>query len=137
MRKTKTWQEIDAEWNGSPSGFPADWDVMSADSPRFTKHDAKKQPMGNLPWRALLAVREVMSYGATKYGEDNWRNASPTEVDRYIHAAFRHLIAHQMGEDSDPESGHNHIAHAATSLLFWLSLSLELRDTEGETDANP
>lgn len=136
MRKTKTWQEIDAEWEGSPSGFPADWDAVAADFPGFTKHDGAKPPMGNLPWRALLAVREVMSYGASKYGEDNWRRASPAEVDRYIHAAFRHLIAHQMGHDTDPESGHSHIAHAATSLLFWLALQLEF--VEGEAnDGNP
>ena len=87
----------------------------------FRKDDSSKPKMGTLPWEALKKVREVMDFGADKYGEDNWRKADSS--DRYIQAAFRHLIAHQQGELLDSESGKEHLAHAATSLLFALELT--------------
>jgi hypothetical protein len=86
------------------------------------KDDAGKLRWSLVPWPALRQVVRVLEHGARKYGEENWR-----ELDdgprRYWDAAARHMIAWADGETHDPESGINHLAHAACSMLFILALS--------------
>lgn len=85
----------------------------------FKKDDAEKPKMHLLPHDAIMGVAHVMTYGARKYAEHNWRQA--TEWNRYYDAALRHLFAWQMGEDLD-ESGLSHLDHAAASVLMLSSL---------------
>lgn len=86
-----------------------------------SKHDSGKPLMGAVPPNALLAVAKVLTFGAEKYGRDNWRQVSSAET-RYLDAALRHLNAYQRGEAVDPESGESHLAHAVCSLMFMLEL---------------
>jgi hypothetical protein len=51
-----------------------------------------------------------MEHGARKYGRFNWREHTVT-VSVYTDAIMRHLMAYVDGEDLDPESGINHLAH--------------------------
>jgi len=81
------------------------------------KKDAGKPRFDLVPPRALEQVARVLEYGARKYAPNGWRRAS-AEWSRYLAAAYRHLNAWQRGEDTDPESGLPHLAHAACSLLF-------------------
>jgi hypothetical protein len=74
-------------------------------------------------------VVEVISHGAVKYGDRNWRNV-PGGTERYFAAAMRHITAWRNGENTDPESGLPHLAHAACSILFLMALDQELNDTE-------
>ena len=90
-----------------------------------SKHDSGKPLMGAVPPNALLAVAKVLTFGAEKYGRDNWRQVESAET-RYLDAALRHINAYQRGELADPESGESHLAHAVCSLMFML----ELRDGE-------
>ena len=46
-------------------------------------------------------------------------------ADRYVKAAFRHLIAYSQGEVNDKESGLPHLAHLGCCVLFLLSLEDE------------
>ncbi|WP_297338842.1 dATP/dGTP diphosphohydrolase domain-containing protein [Pseudophaeobacter sp.] len=69
--------------------------------------------------RALLAVIQVLDFGAIKYEPHSWQHV---EVDRYNAAARRHRIARDMGEDRDPESGLLHLAHETANLLFQLEM---------------
>lgn len=66
---------------------------------------------------ALLEVARVLTFGAAKYGPNNWQNVKPF-ADRYYAALLRHLFA---SEHVDPESGLSHLAHAACCALFLLS----------------
>lgn len=65
---------------------------------------------------ALEGLAEVLTFGARKYGPDNWRKGM--EWRRLIGAALRHLMAFSRGEDVDPESGLPHIDHLACCAMF-------------------
>lgn len=86
-----------------------------------SKHDSGKPLMGAVPPNALLAVAKVLTFGAEKYGRDNWRQVESAET-RYLDAALRHINAYQRGEAADPESGESHLAHAVCSLMFMLEM---------------
>lgn len=86
-----------------------------------SKYDSGKPLMGAVPPNALLAVARVLTFGAEKYGRDNWRQVESAET-RYLDAALRHINAYQRGEAVDPESGESHLAHAVCSLMFMLEL---------------
>jgi hypothetical protein len=85
------------------------------------KFDAGKPGWALMPWGALGQVQEIIDYGAKKYAPNNWKTLDGWR-DRYFSAAMRHLIAWYQGEDTDPESGKSHLAHACCSLLFLLHL---------------
>ena len=89
--------------------------------PAGSKHDSGKPLMGAVPPNALLAVARVLTFGAQKYGRDNWRKVANAET-RYLDAALRHINAYQRGEAVDPESGESHLTHAVCSLMFMLEL---------------
>lgn len=86
-----------------------------------SKHDSGKPLMGAVPPNAQLAVARVLTFGAEKYGRDNWRQVEDAET-RYLDAALRHINACQRGEAVDPESGESHLAHAVCSLMFMLEM---------------
>ena len=83
------------------------------------KDDAGKRRWSLLPWNAVAGVVEVLTYGATKYGDHNWRQVD-NAGERYFDAALRHLHAWHDGERLDGESGLPHLAHAACCILFLL-----------------
>lgn len=85
---------------------------------------ASKTPLGLLPWTALVQVAKVFEVGAAKYGAYNWRTeGQPVQHVTYVAAAFRHLAAYMDGQTIDPETGCNHLAHAACGLLILLDAS--------------
>jgi len=92
------------------------------------KHDGEKPRMDLLPFEALEAVAEVLTYGARKYAPDAWRTVDNAER-RYLAALLRHLVAREKGEARDVESGLMHAAHMATNALFILWFEL-LKDKE-------
>ncbi|MEM6902539.1 MAG: dATP/dGTP diphosphohydrolase domain-containing protein [Pseudomonadota bacterium] len=84
------------------------------------KHDDGKLPWHLLPIDALEEVVKVLQFGAAKYTANNWRGGM--QWSRLIRAASGHIFAYYRGEDSDPETGYSHLAHAVCCLLFLLSL---------------
>lgn len=82
------------------------------------KFDSGKPRMELLSTKALRKTARVMSHGASKYGDQNWREG--IEWSRLIGAALRHLTAFNDGEDLDPETGESHIAHLACCTMFLL-----------------
>lgn len=90
------------------------------------KHDAGKLRWTLLPLLALSFVVRVLMHGASKYpSADNWRRVD-NAGERYLDAAFRHLVAFTRGEWLDTESGLPHLAHAIACLLFILELRSEI-----------
>lgn len=81
------------------------------------KFDAGKTRWDLVPPEVLRRIADIFTYGAEKYAPDNWKLVRPFR-SRYLAAAFRHIYAWAGGEQSDPESGMHHLAHAATNLIF-------------------
>ena len=93
------------------------------------KHDAGKLPIGRgfmdyFP-NAIEGIAEVSQFGYDKYGAwGGWRDV-PDAYGRYKDALMRHLTAAAAGEMADPESGLQHLAHAAWNILALIELSVE------------
>ena len=81
------------------------------------KFDGNKLQYGLLPPNALKATVEILTFGAEKYEPNNWIHV-PDSKRRYFDAAQRHLWDWKNGEQNDPESGKNHLAHALCCLMF-------------------
>ena len=85
-----------------------------------TKHDAGKLRYDLIPPEILRALAEVYTFGAAKYGDNNWRKG--LDHGRLYAATMRHLETDRSGEYLDPESGLPHLAHAfwnVGSMLFF------------------
>jgi hypothetical protein len=86
------------------------------------KHDQEKNRLDLLPIRPLEEIGKVLTHGAVKYTENNWRNGF--KWSRLIGAAMRHLFSFARGEDNDPETGLSHLAHLGCCVLFLLEHKL-------------
>ncbi len=83
------------------------------------KYDAEKLRWDLLPMALVEQVVGVLTYGAKKYDDENWRKVD-NQRSRYYAAAMRHIVAWWLGERNDPESGFHHLAHAMCCLIFLL-----------------
>lgn len=92
--------------------------IPSSDGKAKT-YDDGKPPLAYLPWAGIDEVAQVQAYGHKKYG-DFWNYRQGMEVGRNLSCAIRHIRAYMEGEDNDPESQRNHLAHACCRLLFTL-----------------
>jgi hypothetical protein len=116
--------------NTAPSGeFPV-WE----DTGR--KFDSEKPKMYLLPPKATVEVAKVLTFGATKYDEENWRKLEDAQK-RYSGGALRHIFSHLDGELEDPETNLSHLAHAICCLMFKLELELENGKSEEERLREP
>lgn len=80
-----------------------------------------------LPVESVEEIVKILSFGAKKYGPDNWQYLKNAE-DRYYAALMRHIVAWRKGEEIDSDSGERHLAHAATNLIFLLYLTKNKKD---------
>jgi len=80
------------------------------------KYDNDKPRMDLLDFDALEGLAKVLTFGAKKYDEHNWRNG--ISYSRLTAAMLRHLAALQRGEDIDAESGLPHIDHLGCCWMF-------------------
>ena len=95
------------------------------------KYDGEKPKMNLLPPKAIMEVAKVLTFGAEKYGAENWKELEDLQ-NRYTAGALRHIFAHMDGEKLDPETGLSHMAHALCCLLF--KLEIELEDGESKEE---
>lgn len=79
------------------------------------KYDNGKPQWSLLPAEALEEVVKVYTFGAKKYAPNNWRKGMLWS--RTFSAIMRHCWAYWGGETNDPETGLNHMAHAAFGCL--------------------
>jgi len=94
---------------------------MKAQVQTGRKFDSGKLDYTLIPWDGLEEVVKVLEFGAKKYDRDNWRYVEGAEK-RYLAAALRHLVAYQIEQPTDEETGISHLAHAGCCLLFLLAL---------------
>ena len=85
------------------------------------KFDSGKRRHDLIPHEAINALADVLTYGADKYGPNNWQKGM--EWGRLYAATQRHLLAFKAGEDFDDESGIHHLHHALTNIAFLIAYS--------------
>jgi hypothetical protein len=87
--------------------------------PEGIKNDQEKVRTDLLPPEFCLAVSEILTFGAKKYADENWR--AGISYKRVIGAVLRHLYTWMVGKDNDNESGKSHLWHAACNLCFLIT----------------
>lgn len=83
------------------------------------KIDQQKVRLDLVPPELIEAVGWVTTFGATKYGDHNWRQG--IKYSRIIAAAMRHLNEYRAGNAIDADSGLHHLWHAATNIAFLIA----------------
>lgn len=71
-----------------------------------------------VPTSLVTEVGKVLTFGANKYGDNNWRNLMCWS--KCIASLERHLVAFKNGIDFDEESGLLHLSHLACNVAFLL-----------------
>ena len=100
----------------------------------MAKFDNGKPPIHLLPTKTLTDAAYVFKFGASKYGENNWRHdIDEMPYSRQYSSIQRHLMAWHSGEDLDPESGLPHLDHALTQIMI-LKTAVDYADTERVDD---
>lgn len=104
-------------------------------SQTFRKDDGKKPRFDLLDAHSQLALVEVLTVGAVRYGDRNYLNQGAT-LSRYEAALQRHLNAYRRGEYLDPDTGRPHLAHvmANCQILMELRRDIERRGTGEAND---
>jgi hypothetical protein len=91
------------------------------------KYDEGKPRYELLPVAPIKELVKILTHGAVKYEDNNWRYVEPFE-DRYYGAMWRHIMDWREGQTIDPSSGFHHLGSAMCCILFLLC-----RDLENET----
>lgn len=89
--------------------------IISKEKDIGVKYDKNKLRYDLFPPDSLEGVTKVLTYGANKYSDNNWKHV---ESERYMAACFRHIQAYRKGEELDNESGIHHLFHAISCLIF-------------------
>jgi len=74
-----------------------------------------KLRMDLIPPEVERAYAETLTFGASKYSDRNWERGIP--YSQCVGALKRHLNSWLLKENTNEESGLNHIKH----VLFWVS----------------
>jgi len=86
------------------------------------KDDSEKCRMELIPPELLLAVGDVLTYGAKKYRDRNWEHGMAWS--RPYGAMLRHMMAWWNGEKNDPETGMSHLWHAGCCAAFLITYEM-------------
>ena len=84
----------------------------------FKKADQGKPQVSLVEPSYVLGTAQILTFGADKYGKDNWKTATAEDIQRYRDALLRHLYAYLGGEINDPESGEPHLYHISCNVMF-------------------
>lgn len=104
---------------------------MTPDLSVGTKLDGGKPRMDLIPPEALMALGEILAYGAKKYEDRNWEKGM--EWGRLVGALLRHFTAWMAGEEEDPESGFPHLWHVLTNAAFLVAFEVREAGTDNRT----
>lgn len=77
-----------------------------------------KNRLDLVPTSLVTEVGKVLTFGANKYGDNNWRDSM--KWSKCIASLERHLVAFKNGIDFDEESGLLHLSHLACNVAFLL-----------------
>lgn len=82
------------------------------------KYDKGKPQFSLLIPEFLEEMANILTYGAEKYGRENWKLVEPTT--RYVDARLRHALASDREQELaiDPDHGMSHEAAVAVNSMF-------------------
>lgn len=101
------------------------------------KYDTGKVRMELFPPEAMVAISQILTFGAQKYADRNWEQGM--SWSRVYGALLRHLMAWwgakirgQSGlttisflfGECDPETGHSHLWHAGACMVFLITYEM-------------
>lgn len=92
------------------------------------KYDTGKPRMDLLDPYAIETLAAVLTLGAEKYNPHNYRNG--ISYSRLTASLLRHVFAFLRGQDTDPETGYSHIAHAMANCMFLLWMTKHKPDQD-------
>lgn len=96
---------------------------------------SSKIPISVIPGTVITELALGLAEGAIKYGKFNWRVVG-VRYSIYFDATMRHLISFDQGEDTDPDSGLNHITKAISSLTVLRDAMLQGKWTDDRPPAS-
>jgi len=97
----------------------------------FKKFDNEKPRWSLLPMDAVEEVVKVLTFGAHKYGDNNWlEHADEVKWSRYSSALLRHMAKFQTGADKDVDSNLPELAHIACNALMLLAYQLHAKGVD-------
>ena len=103
----------------------------------YLKYDDNKNRLELIDPDFILGVGKVLTFGAEKYADDNWKNATWEDRKKSMGSLLRHTMAYRQGEEFDKESGIEHLYHMATNIMFmaWYDKNLKQpsEDHPGQT----
>lgn len=99
------------------------------------KFDADKVRVDLIDADALEELAKVLTFGAQKYAEDNWRKG--ISYRRIIAAAFRHLLCIMRGRDYDEETNLPHAAHLMCCAMFLIWMMKNRPDMDNRWHTKP
>jgi hypothetical protein len=99
------------------------------------KDDQNKLRWDLFPAESAEQIIKVLMFGATKYDPWNWSKG--IKFTRLFAAMMRHMWSWYRRQTNDPETGLNHLAHAACTLVFLLSYSTRSEKFQQQFDDRP
>lgn len=93
----------------------SDGNIVAGFAPKF---DATKVRLDLLPIDPMMQIANVFGFGAKKYFANSYRQGETVVWSRTYGSIMRHMMSFWSGEDKDPESGLDHLAHAGTQLFI-------------------
>lgn len=89
---------------------------MSNEKGQGLRFNEGKNRLDLVPTSLITEVGKVLTFGASKYGDNNWRKFM--KWSKVVASLNRHLVAFENGEDFDKESGLLHLSHLACNVAF-------------------
>lgn len=118
LRQAKKWTFLD---DGDDWGRLQKVQQLKPD--QSIKFDEGKPRPSLVPQGIISGMAKVREYGLNKYGDkESWRMV---DIDRYVNALYRHVLAVADGEWLDSESGLPHVDHIAVNAAFIRELKEE------------
>lgn len=96
------------------------------------RFDSGKVPLELLPTDALEEIAKVLEFGAKKYARRNWERGMPWS--KVVGPLLRHTFKWLRGEDNDPETGLNHMAHVGCNAVVLLAYILRKVGTDNRKE---
>lgn len=111
--------------------FPTVEEIRPADGLRFNNG---KPRVDLVPTSAIIAMSDVLTFGAQKYAENNWRKGMKHSI--CYASAMRHLLKYWSGEDKDSESGLPHLYHVLTNIAFLIEYQTSCPEKDDRFEKN-
>lgn len=102
----------------TPPNYETECRTNLPEEDSFKKADGGKPRLELLDPVFITGIGKILTFGADKYGANNWQSATPEDVERVKGALLRHLMSYLGGEKLDPETGEPHLYHIGCNTMF-------------------